>query len=85
MKKAAVNSLDKNLIYKKLPGAEKVISWFGEWPSFHDAEVLELHMDRRGQSWVKVHTWGMVNQVDATGQRIPEKSYGDHDTGGTKK
>jgi hypothetical protein len=27
-------------------GAEKLTSIFGRWPSFHDAEVLELHFWR---------------------------------------
>jgi hypothetical protein len=26
--------------------SEKLVSIFGYWPSFHDAEVLELHFDR---------------------------------------
>ena len=26
----------------------KVIAHFGEWPSFHDMEVVSVHMDRRG-------------------------------------
>ncbi len=30
-----------------IEGAEKLIAVFGYWPSFHDAEVLWLLMDRR--------------------------------------
>lgn len=42
----------------EIKGIEEVVSWFGEWPSFHDAEVLELHLDRAGRSWIKIyHTW----------------------------
>lgn len=38
-------------------GTEAVLSWFGEWPTFHDAEVLELRLDREGVSWLKIHAW----------------------------
>jgi hypothetical protein len=27
-------------------GAEKVISIFGHWPTFHDAEILDAHLTR---------------------------------------
>jgi hypothetical protein len=29
-----------------IPGAESVVKWFGKWPSFHDAEIMTLHIDR---------------------------------------
>lgn len=38
-----------------IPGSEEIISWYGEWPSFHDAEILELHLERTGQSWIKIY------------------------------
>lgn len=33
---------------KQIAGAEKLLAVFGYWPSFHDAEVLWLRLDRRG-------------------------------------
>jgi hypothetical protein len=44
-------------------GVESVLSWFGEWPTFHDAEILEVHLDRAGVSWIKVHAWLMTNET----------------------
>lgn len=32
----------------RIVGSEKVIAIFGRWPSFHDAEVFEFNLDRRG-------------------------------------
>ena len=29
-----------------IPGAQDVIAWFGAWPTFHDAEVLSISLDR---------------------------------------
>ena len=29
--------------------AEAITSIFGYWPSFHDAEVLTMHLDRDGE------------------------------------
>jgi Immunity protein 50 len=28
-----------------IAGADDVVRWFGEWPSFHDAEVLSVHLE----------------------------------------
>jgi hypothetical protein len=38
-------------------GADSVVAWFGKWPSFHDAEILEVHLNREGPSWVRLHSW----------------------------
>ena len=37
-----------NVQPNKTVGAEKITSWFGGWPTFHDAEVLNLSLDRNG-------------------------------------
>ena len=37
-------------------GAQKVREYFGQWPSFHDAEILDLHLDRANSSWLRVYT-----------------------------
>jgi hypothetical protein len=34
--------------HKLILGSEKLTSVFGYWPSFHDAEVIWLRVDRRG-------------------------------------
>jgi hypothetical protein len=58
---------------KTIQGAEKLLEWFGYWPSFHDAEVIALNLDRRLPSAVVIHTWEMTSQVDAKGYYILEK------------
>jgi hypothetical protein len=57
----------------RIPGYDEVVEWFGRWPSFHDAEVLELHLDRSGPSWVKLHVWLMTNKINVQGQYVQEK------------
>jgi hypothetical protein len=49
-----------------IPGADELAAWFGHWPSFHDAEVVELRLRRRGISELVLHTWAM-GPVDDTG------------------
>lgn len=39
----------------ELPGVEVLTDWFGEWPSFHDAEVISLTLARLGQSVLRVY------------------------------
>lgn len=35
--------------YSKLIGFDRVVQHFGYWPTFHDAEVLSLTLDRDAQ------------------------------------
>ena len=62
-------------------GREKLLAIFGRWPSFHDAEVMEIHLsrtprgpggkrDRRVELPAKIHTWDMTSEVDETGYYI---------------
>lgn len=60
---------------ERIRGAEKLTTVFGYWPSFHDAEVLSLHLDRRPQGEgnrgptleVLVHAFEMTSEVDTKG------------------
>lgn len=62
-----------------IKNSEAVTSVFGYWPSFHDAEVIELTMRRRHNSdhgpciEVMVHVFEMTNKVSSTGHFICEK------------
>jgi Immunity protein 50 len=62
-------------------GSEKLLAIFGRWPSFHDAEVMEIRLsrtpkgdggkrDRRVELLAKIHTWNMTNDVDSTGYYV---------------
>ena len=48
-----------------IEGAKNLRDWFGYWPSFHDAEVILLHLNRSDASTLAVHTWEMTKEVDA--------------------
>jgi Immunity protein 50 len=54
-------------------GAQELADWFGKWPSFHDGEILCLHLNRTGQSLLRVWTWHMTEEVDAAGFYILDK------------
>lgn len=56
-----------------IAGARELYEWFGYWPSFHDAEVISLQLNRRGVSSMAVHTWEMTNEVDARGYYVLRK------------
>ena len=51
--------------------SEALIGIFGRWPSFHDAEVLSVHLDRAGDDApsleARVHVFRMTNDVDDRG------------------
>lgn len=59
-------------------GSEKITDIFGYWPSFHDAEVLDLHFWRGqvdpGKSiydfpvlTLKIHLWELTKEVSSKG------------------
>ena len=52
---------------KILPGAENLIEWFGRWPSFHDAEILSIELNRLGASRIRIHVWNRLADVDTRG------------------
>ena len=37
-----------------LPGSDEVIRCYGEWPCFHDAEIVNLKLARKSVSWVTI-------------------------------
>ena len=47
------------------PGAAELFAWFGFWPTFHDGEVLSVHLNRAGLSHLRVHTWERTNELDS--------------------
>ena len=64
-----------------IKGSEKLLTIFGRWPSFHDAEVIEIQLSRvpagaRGNRYegpqllAKFHTWDITNEVDSTGHYV---------------
>ncbi len=60
-------------ISQQIPGTNSVFAWFGYWPDFHDAEILELHLSRNDSSWLKVYTWNTTTRTDDKGYNINEK------------
>ncbi len=54
----------------EIPGADRVIAWFGYWPTFHDAEVLSITLDRSRGSQVVLHAWERTNELDARGYYV---------------
>jgi hypothetical protein len=54
--------------HNKLMNGFALISVFGSWPSFHDAEVVWLHLDRRATDLGDVPTIEAVIQI--TSERL---------------
>ncbi len=64
---------------ERIENSEALISVFGYWPSFHDAEVLELLIQRNGSSSgcasivALVHVFEMTNQIKSDGHFLCHK------------
>jgi hypothetical protein len=50
-----------------VPGAVEIVNWFGQWPTFHDAEIVSIELNRSGTSTLKVHTFVTTKELDARG------------------
>ena len=66
----------ENLIYKKIIGHEKLTNIFGYWPSFHDAEVVSIILERRGKDkweapilYAKIHVFQMGPEETDNGKK----------------
>jgi hypothetical protein len=57
----------------EVSGAAELVSWFGCWPSFHDAEIISLALNRSGDSSLKVYTWQRTTEIDDRGFYIQMK------------
>ena len=54
-------------------GAREVVDWFGYWPTFHDAEVLSITLDRSVGTRVEIHAFERTSEVDADGYYVLAK------------
>ena len=50
-----------------ISGAQDLFDWFGYWPEFHDAEIVEVHLHRSSKSTIKIHTWQTTSKIDEKG------------------
>ncbi len=63
--------IDHELL-KQLPGGPDLIAWFGGCvPSFHDAEIVELALDRvQSCCRIKIHAFERTPETYATGHYV---------------
>jgi hypothetical protein len=57
--------------------AEKLLRIFGRWPSFHDAEVIGIALDRTGREGpvleARIHVFEMTSELDDRGYYVLQK------------
>ena len=64
-----------------IEGHEKLTQVFGYWPTFHDAEIIDMHLWRGDVDCaakryvfpvltVKLHVWELTNEVDPRGYLV---------------
>jgi len=52
---------------ESVPGLNDLTRWFGSFPSFHDAEVTWMMLDRSKQSRIAIHAFEETDKVDSRG------------------
>ncbi|WP_216851012.1 immunity 50 family protein [Acidisphaera sp. L21] len=62
------------MLYNVLPGGPEVVRWFNDVPpTFHDAEVLGLHLNRKGESFLRLYYWIMTPSSDEDRHLVPDR------------
>ena len=61
--------------YLNIEGSEGILDLYGEWPLFHDSEILSVNLDRGKTEGnygptvtIKIHGFQMTNEIDEQGQ-----------------
>jgi hypothetical protein len=57
----------------QIEGADEVVNWFGYWPTFHDAEVLSIILDRGTGARVALHVFKRGSDLDSEGSYMTSK------------
>ncbi|MGE8131904.1 hypothetical protein ACQKQD_33785 [Methylobacterium sp. NPDC080182] len=66
-------ALAEESIFAEVLGGLELLQHFGEMPSFHDGEILGLHLDRDGPSTLRVHGWITTDRVGPDGTLVLER------------
>ncbi len=67
------NLSDPSSDFASVPGGAELLAWFGYTPSFHDAEIISLHLNRTGISTLKLHAWEITKEISEQGHFILAK------------
>ncbi len=54
--------MDAKLL-QQIPGSAELIALCGEWPSFHDCEIIDLYLSRSTPSWIRIKLVGWADAV----------------------
>jgi hypothetical protein len=61
-------------VMDRIKNKEALIDIFGRWPSFHDAEIISIYLDRDGGAGpfleAKIHLFEMTDQVEDNGAYV---------------
>jgi hypothetical protein len=71
-----VNGMESNKetsIYDAVSGGADLVRWFGQVPSFHDAEILGLDLRRDGPSVLRLHGWINTGEVGKDGYFVLDR------------
>lgn len=52
---------------ESIDGAQELFDWFGYWPDFHDAQIVQFKLALGAPIGLTIQTGEMTNQVDASG------------------
>jgi hypothetical protein len=60
-------------LYQNIQGGKELVDWFGIVPSFHDAEILSLHLDRSEGARLTLYGWITSDALDEQGYFVNNK------------
>jgi len=76
-----MNAMDDQIL-SRIAGHEKLVETFGQWPSFHDMEVVSLRLDRdQGEALTSpmatfsIHVFNLKGVRKGSGQKGVSHNY----------
>lgn len=48
---------------QSIAGAEELHNWFGDWPDFHNAEIISFRLEAGAPSCIVIHTWAELMRM----------------------
>jgi hypothetical protein len=64
---------DEPNVLSQIPGGRALVDWFGGVPTFHDGEVLSVHLERDQPSKLVVYGFRMNSETDAQGFYVVDR------------
>ena len=62
-------------VMARVEGAAELAAWYGGFPGFHDAYVVDFQLRGDGSGHMRLQSWRMTDKLDEQGYFVVEKQF----------